>query len=228
MRLPHLLPVMLCALVASAGCSQEEPTKAKLGPINIDPLPRTPQQAVVRWIGEYEHKNVDGYSAMFTGDFTYEFSNETDPTLVNQYSNGWFKIDERESASHLFSGFTVPGGTKYPAASSIYINLATTSAEDDTTRGVDPATHKILITRVDGSVTIPQMNADPLTYVITNNLSAFYLVRGDVAVNLEATQPADDQHWYIYRWVDLTSDLAGVSPQAVLSRTWGALKAIYR
>ena len=69
-----------------------------------------------RFVGAYEQKKVQEYQDMFTSDFTYEFSNGTDPDLVTKYSTGWFKSDETESSSHLFQGWTPPGLPFEPAA----------------------------------------------------------------------------------------------------------------
>jgi hypothetical protein len=188
---------------------------------------QTPQGAIARLVGSYEKKLPNEYAGVFTGDFKYEFSASTDPTLVQMYSAGWFKSDETASASHMFSGYTPPGGATLPAASSIDIQLANGVPTDDNTAGVDPATHKVLATRVDGSITVPQ-DIEPITYVITNNYNVFYLVRGDVAVGLDPSQPADSQHWYVYHWVDLSvPQFNGLGPQSQ-SPTWGSLKGLYR
>jgi len=190
----------------------------------------TPQGAIARLIGSYEKKLADEYAQMFTGDFAYEFSNSTDPQLVNQYSTGWFKTDETQSSLHLFQGYTPPGGVTLPAATAISIQLATGTPVDDNS-SADPATHKILATRVDGSITVPQAGSDPLTYVFSNNYNAFYLVRGDAAVGLQLPQAPDAYHWYVYRWVDL-SEASPVSLSGNRSQssplTWGRLKGLYR
>jgi hypothetical protein len=86
----------------------------------------------------------------------------------------------------------------------------------------------MLMTRVDGSVTVPQSGSEPLTYLITNNYNVFYLVRGDAADSLDATQPADSTHWYIYRWIDLTGTSPKASGPATEQTTWGAIKARFR
>jgi hypothetical protein len=197
----------------------------------------TPQLAIQRFVLAYEQKKATEYQGIFTGDFTYEFSNTTDPTLVQQYSTGWFKTDEKESSNHLFTGYTPPGGTTLPAATTIDINLATDIPTDDIS-SPDVRTHKVLPTRVDGSITVPQSGSEPLTYLITNNYNQFYLVRGDVAAsenrNLDTTQPADSTHWYIYRWVDLSGSspapnsirTASTSDRTTLTpATWGHVKA---
>jgi hypothetical protein len=187
----------------------------------------TPQGAIARLIGSYEGKFPNAYAGMFTGDFTYEFSNSTDPVLVQQYATGWFKNDETLSSSHLFSGYTPPEGTTLPAASSIDIQLAVESPTDDNGPGVDPVTHKLLATRVDGTVVVPQ-ETGPITFTIQINFNVFYLVRGDAAVNLDASQPADAYHWYVYRWVDITGYASQrLDRLATVPATWGKLKGLY-
>src|SRR6185436_4621203 len=151
--------------------------------------------------------------------------------LVNKYSTGWFKTDEDTSGQHLFLGFTPQGQPHSPAASSVNIDFKTTVPVDDNAPGVDPVTHKLLGTRVDGQIVIPPAPpaTDPTNYLIENNYNAFYLVRGDEAAGLSASQPADSIHWYIYRWVDLTVPPPNArSPQAAQAPTWGKIKGLYR
>jgi hypothetical protein len=191
----------------------------------------TPQGAIARLVGSYERMLPDDYAGMFTGDFTYQFSSVTDPLLVTQYATGWFKTDEKESSLHLFQGYTLPGGMTLPSATAIDVQLATGIPTDDNSGGVDPVTHKILSTGLNGSITVPQSGSGPLTYVFSNNFNVFYLVRGDVAVGLDASQPADTRHWYVYKWVDQSTggpaQLGGNRPGTV-PLTWGKVKALYR
>jgi len=151
--------------------------------------------------------------------------------LVNKYSTGWFKTDEDTSGQHLFLGFTPQDQPPSPAASSVNIDFKTTVPVDDNAVGVDPVTHKLLATRVDGQIVIPPTPpaTDPTNYLIENNYNAFYLVRGDEAIGLSVSQPADTTHWYIYRWVDLTVALSSLkSPHAAGPATWGKVKGLYR
>ncbi|HEV8480388.1 MAG TPA: hypothetical protein VGR66_06295 [Candidatus Eisenbacteria bacterium] len=186
----------------------------------------TPAHAIERLISSYEKKNESAFAGMFTGDYTYEFSVYTDPTLVQQYSTGWFKSDETASSTHLFSGYTPPGGSTLEPASSISIALADSTPTDDNASGVDPATHKVLATRVDGQIVVPNPGADPTAYNFQNNFNVFYIVRGDSAVGLGSGQSADSLHWYVYRWVDQTSGPGTNRPQTVPA-TWGKLKGMY-
>lgn len=221
-RIHRLIPLV----VLLVGCSSE-PTKPKPTPTLA--ANDTPAHAVSRLIGAYETKSEDAYAGMFTGDFSFEFSTSTDPTLVQQYSTGWFKNDETESSSHLFFGYTPPGGMTLPAAISIDINLALNTPFDDNSPGVDPTTHKVLATRVDGEIVVPQSGSEPLHYIFTNNYNIFYFVRGDSAAGLGSSQPADTSHWYIYRWSDLTQAPYGGSANHAVARspTWGSVKGEY-
>jgi len=230
MKNARLAALLVLLVPVVSGC--HDTTKP---PVNSPSLVAndTPTHAVERLIGAYERKDESAYASMFAGDYTYEFSTSTDPTLVQQYSTGWFKNDEKESSSHLFAGYTPPGGTKREAASLIDMTLAVTAPTDDNTSGVDPATHKLLATRVDGSITVPESGAEPLTFIMTNNYNVLYLIRGDVASDLDSSQPADAQHWYVYRWVDLSVESPAVqgvrvSPTPAQSFTWGHVKAAYR
>jgi len=95
---------------------------------------------------------------------------------------------------------------------------------------VDPATHKVLATRVDGQIIVPNPGADPTTFPVVNNFNVFYIVRGDAATGLDSGQPADSSHWYVYRWVDLTSSPSPglATASSTLRETWGGVKAMYR
>ena len=191
----------------------------------------TPQHTVQRFIGAYEQKKAAEYADLFTGDFSYEFSNSTDPDLVTKYSTGWFTADEVASSSHLFHGYTPQGQPHAPAASSINLEFANTAPVDDGGGGIDPATHKFLFTRVDAQIVIPT-SPDPTNFLIENNTNIFYLVRGDHALELTASQPADSTHWYVYRWVDITTASASPgspdSPLPSSPATWGKVKGLYR
>jgi len=221
--------VVALIVVCGAGCSGDPASPKPPAPTLA--ANDTPANAAARLIGSYEQKNQSAFAGMLTGDFNFEFSTSTDPTLVQQWPTGWARVDESESSSHLFSGYAPPGGSVLPAASSIVITLATGTPVDDNTAGVDPATHKVLPTRVDGSITVPQSGYEPLTYVLTNNYDIFYFVRGDVAAGLDSSQPADAQHWYLYKWTDLTQAyIPGPNAPELLAKTqsWGHLKATYR
>lgn len=193
----------------------------------------SPQGAIARFVGAYEQKRSSDWANMFTGDFVFEFSASTDPDLVTKYSTGWFKTDEDSAGMHLFLGYTPQGESHRPAATSINIDLTNTQPVDDNAGGIDPGTHKVLPSRVDGQILIPPTPpaTDPVNFLIENNYNAIYLVRGDQAVGLSSSQPADTSHWYIYRWVDLTTAVGASAPGTPMpaqANTWGRIKNIYR
>ena len=222
------------ALLLLSGCSGEKNPVRPI-PIGYPPESNSPEHAVLRFLFMYEQKRPQEYQDLFTIDFMFEFSNSTDPDLVTKYLTGWFKSDETESSTHLFQGWNPPGQPYAPAASAIDITLKTSLPVDDTSPGVDPVTHKVLVTRVDGRIVIPPTPpaTDPTEFLIENNVVALYLVRGDQA-SLVSSQLADSVHWYVYRWVDLT---VASAPQAISKSfaplpsrggTWGSVKAAYR
>ena len=227
-RIALSIACTMLALLAS-GCGTEPERKP---PVDGKIKQREPpEEAIVRFIWAYENKKSIEYEQIFTEDFTFEFSTATDPELVQQYQNGWFKLDEKTSARHLFEGFTDDSTGYHPPASSIDIILANTVPTDDT-EGRDPAKFKVLATRVDGVITVPPtgVQTEDTRYVIDNNFHRIYLVRGDAAASLAAGQPADSTHWYIWRWLDETSSVvapAGLRP-ASSRTTWARLKAGYR
>jgi len=213
--------------LASFGCNHSTEPKTTQPPSLV--ANDTPAHAIERLITSYENKNESAFAGMVTGNYQYEFSNATDPNLVTDYATGWFKVDETSASTHLFSGYTPSGGATLEPASTITINLAVGTPTDDNSSGVDPTTHKLLATRVDGLIVVPNPGAEATTFVIENNFNVFYIVRGDSAVGLDASQPADAQHWYIYRWKDLTG---GGNPRLLTQTTqatsWGGVKAKYR
>lgn len=193
----------------------------------------TPRHAIQRFIGAYEQRKAAEFKDMLTEDFAFEFSNSTDPDLVTKYAAGWFKSDEDTAALHLFQGYTPQGQPHTPAASSINIDFASTTAVDDNSPGVDPVTHKFVATRVDGQIVIPT-SPDPTSALIENNYNVFYLVRGDLAV-LGSGQAADSLHWYVHHWKDLTTatGLPGApsgesTPLPTRSKTWAGIRAGFR
>ncbi len=226
MKKKHFAALSILFVIALSGCNDSTQPKVTAPALVAND---TPAHAIERLVGAYERKDESAFERMFTGDYTYEFSNTTDPLLVSRYAIGWFKLDEEASSSHLFSGHTQSGDATLPAASTIDINLAVTSPVDDNSSGVDPATHKLLATRVDGLVAVHPQGTDPVTFVIENNFNVFYIVRGDSAVGLDSNQPPDTQHWYVYKWKDLTgsSSPSLAIRSAAKTSTWGSLKGLY-
>jgi hypothetical protein len=222
------------------GCGEEETT---LSPTLQPPLPQnnTPEGAIQRFIATYERKDSSEYTRLFTGDFLFEFSNSADPDLANEYSAGWFKEDERISANNLFHGGVNNDGVFQDAAQSINLDLITTTTQGDTTSGRDPTKFRLLYTPITLTIHLPPSVDDPegTTFVIGGAdpvPQRFFLVRGDAATGLNADQPADSLHWFMWFWRD--ESIPGYGPESrpggrnspwhANDATWGRLKALFR
>ena len=242
-RIALSIACTMLALLAS-GCGTEPERKP---PVDGKIKQREPpEEAIARFVWAYENRKGIEYEQIFTEDFTFEFSTATDPELAQQYQNGWFKLDEKTSARHLFEGFTDDSTGYHPPASSIALTLAKTTPSDDT-EGRDPTKFKVLATRVDGVITVPPTGTqtEDTRYVIDNNLHRFFLVRGDAALDVNSNPTvlppllADSTRWYIYRWIDETAGITGapsggLSPASAspspmfLPTSWARVKAINR
>jgi hypothetical protein len=223
-----LLPTLILALTVSCGTEPDGTPQ----PTALQPPNDTPQNTIVRFIAAYEKRKTAEYQALFTGDFTFEFSNSADPTLADKWSTGWFAADESIYVKNLFEGGTNLEGYYLEAASSIDLIFSKTLPVADTDSG-DPTKFQVLSTPVDGVWVVPPTPpaTDPTNYVITNNSHRFFLVRGDAAAALKSGQPADSTHWYIWKWADETTGGAAAPTtleNATVPATWGKVKGLYR
>jgi hypothetical protein len=233
------LTALLVALL-TAGCGGDKGTN----PIVTPGLPEnsTPAGAVARFAGSYARQSLGDYAGVFTADFGFTFSGQSDPTLVLEYGTSWGKDDELAAAAHLFDGFTsaeAPNET-YGGATNIRL-VMDPEIIDDLVHPDSSRYYKLaIVPSIDLQITI--LNGAIETIYEIASRQAFYLVRGDAA-RLDAGQPADSLHWYVKRWDDLSTAFPGVAstpggarpgdtvPARVLPTepaSWGRLKAIYR
>jgi hypothetical protein len=196
------------------------------------PVNDSPQNLMIRFEKSYEFQDLPAYENLLTSDFRYTFSLASDPLLVDQYPN-WGLDDEKQSAQHLFDGFTNTSGTFVPAATRIDMTLNGVQYSGDFTHS-DSASHyqKVIVTSVDMQIEVPGQ-----TDAIIYNISArheFYIVRGDAAL-LDSGQEARSDRWYIRKWDDLSTGLTAVARLASINgagvqrtpATWGAVKDTY-
>ena len=226
---PHtgaILP-LAAAIVASLSCSDSTVAPPPVvGPQY--PSNALPASTIRRFVALYETKDAVEYPKLFTGDFRFEFSNSADPGLVILYPGGWTKYDERIAAQNLFQGGVNAGGGAVEAAQVIELSLTPTTPVGDGSAGKDSSLYKTLLASIELQIDLPSGDrfvageAPPQT-------NRFDLVRGDAAVGLEADQPADSLHWYVYRWRDESPPLKpSFEPEQSEATTWGRLKALYR
>jgi hypothetical protein len=233
---PIGLALALVLLPLAAGCAFKPDTGGG-GPGPTIPLNTTPENLMARFDGMYEAKNLGEYKLLFTSDFRFTFSSQSDAELVTLYGNSWGKDDEVESTSHLFEGFQSsepPDFPTYSPATNITMDLRGPQYLDDLIRPDSSAFYKyVVVPTVDLQITV-FIGSVETTYEISAPHD-FYLVRGDVA-QLDPDQEASADRWYIYRWDDksprvgaavaprLSSTYGGERPVAI---SWGHLKGSY-
>ncbi len=233
MRL-SVLALGLAVLPLASGCGSNpfNPPVDDGGGLPVDtPMNDTPQNTMTRFERTYEKQVLDQYELLFTSDFRFTFSSQSDPNLVNLYGNNWGKDDEVESTSHLFDGFTNEAGVFVQGASDIALTLTGAQFIDDPSRPDSGAYYKyVIVPTISLELAIPE--TDGFAIAAPHD---FYLVRGDAAV-LDANQQATADRWYIWRWDDKSLPLAAVAPrlaslstggQPVRTSSWGNLKANY-
>ena len=220
--------IAISLALAAAGCIFDPPPEPEPPPPQPLPGRDTPENAIKRFIGLYAAKDIVEYEKMFTGDFTFEFSNSADPELVMKYALGWFKADETASAQNLFQGGVTSEGFPVSAARSVDLTLTPTVPVDDNGPTRDPELYKVLLASVNLRVDLGY----DITYIVGEappQSSRFFLVRGDGAVGLGADQPADANHWYVWNWRDESPPLKpSFEPEQSEPTTWGRLKDEYR
>jgi hypothetical protein len=228
---PALRWLLILPFCFLAACGTE-PDPTPQPPAGLQPPNDTPQNTILRFIAAYEGGKTAEYRALFTGDFKFEFSNSSDPTLANRWPEGWPAADESISASNLHHGGTNLDGVYQQKATSIDLIFSMTQPVGDN-EGRDQTKFQVLSTPMDGVFVMPAEppSTEPIHYYIVNNSHRFYLVRGDAAVGLTATQPADSTHWYIWGWNDETTGSPGAPTAwrgATIPATWGKVKGLYR
>jgi hypothetical protein len=234
-----LIALLIVAVPFVTGCSKNpfDPDDDDGGNTLPDNTPPndTPHNTMLRFEATYEYQVVGEYEKLFTKDFRFTFSSQSDPLLVAEYGNNWGKDDEIESTRHLFQGFTDDEGTFQEAATSITMTFILLLEQENPQHPDSTEHYKLMIAQ-------PLVLAIGLSNDSGFNVEArheFYLVRGDAAV-LDEGQDASTSRWYIYRWDDLSepisspggprlsTDGVGVRTLAGFTpTTWGAAKATY-
>ena len=223
----------LVAVAAILGCGTD-PSDGPTAPLL--PPNDSPANALARFVATYRERAHDEYAALLTEDFRFYFSSDVDGSLASQWPDGYANTDEDTSALHLMQGGTTMGGTDIPAASTVDLTLHIVAAEPDTSEGRDPAQFMVLTAQADLHVVVPPYGSlpDPTEFVVEDALHRYYFVRGDAA-SLASGLPADESHWYLWKWEDATTlDHARRGPELTTAgaahhtATWGRVKNYYR
>ncbi len=220
-----LVPLAVVGL-APSGCAFR-PTGITQQPVP-PPLNSTPQGAILRLQRLYENQDAVNYAALLTADFRYTFSAQSDPALATTWGTNWGKIDEVDSAEHLFSGFVNTEGKAVPPATRIQVNFVNDQYYPDPVHADSGAWYVYCpVTNVNLTIDVPVDAGGTTTYNIAAPHS-FFLVRGDAAF-LDAGQPADSTHWYVRHWDD-HSPPPGTNPATLPSlaaESWGGIKGAH-
>jgi hypothetical protein len=208
-------------------------------PAGTTPLNDTPKNTVRRFESFFERKDSGELHSLLTSDYTFEFSPTVDGSLCIKYSDGWSKEDESLCMRHMFYGGSTNHGWQLRHAERILLELSNYSTAPEPGKDgnkfqtvVVTASLRIELSRCSqtGERIVMELEGPP--YVHRHR---FYLVRGDAAVLAEG-QPADANHWYIWKWCDETTReqaaVSGTSAAAagdvMITGSWGSLKDFCR
>jgi hypothetical protein len=215
-----------CAAITclAAGCGQS--TNPRIWPPPGREPPPPPLWAFQR---AFEAAAQSQYDALFTDDFRFRFSVQSDPALDVMYGTNWTVDDESQAVRHLFDGYVDAEGTHHPPASGITVGFVNDQYFPDPEHADSAAQYLYApVTAAHLTVDVPGDSERVLHYVASAPES-FWLVRGDVA-HLREGQPPDSTRWYIRAWQEQApaADSAQAGTGGVIPTTWGRLRASYR
>ncbi|MGH7723974.1 MAG: hypothetical protein ACREOU_00955 [Candidatus Eiseniibacteriota bacterium] len=216
--------------LASFGCGEDEPTGPSEGRDDT-PVNSSPQGALGRMAWALENEDDVAYADLFTRDFTFRFSADTDPSLVLQYGLAFRRGSEIAFARHLFDGFTNVNGDSLGGSVAMSVDLNQVIMMDDPEYPDSTAHYRFASApAVVAAIQVPRSSQ-----VVTVNLTGrqdFFLVRGDAAA-LTAGQEARSDRWYVRGWDDRSLAVAkrggrdGRGSLVEPFSTWGRLKHEY-
>lgn len=210
--------VLLVALFALP-MSCREATRSVAPIPNPPPVANSPANALRLLEWAWNHRDCEALSPLFTDDFVFVFA--AGDSAGNPYrSDPWTREDELAASCNLFEH-----------ALEIQLDFdRTLIALNDDRPGKRPPWHRTIRTKVNLKVTADR-GGGPEVHE-TNGYAKFYLVRGDsAAIPPELVQRGfapDSTRWWIDRWEDETLPPGGASVHPTQSRSWGAIKALFR
>jgi hypothetical protein len=188
----------LLALLAGVAASCQnpfKPTKGSTFGVFVPPPSRTTATGVIELLEwAYERRDFRVYETLFTED--YQFFFDPNDSAGNQYrQDPWIRTYELSSARHLFEGGSA---AEEQPASSITLDYAAQLQEEDTGDGLDPVTHRRVVTPV-------YLEIQAGDRFVVQGTVEFYVVRADSAkIPPEIAARITPRDWLIYGWVDRT------------------------
>ena len=225
---PRFAAVLAC-LTLFAGCGGDDDSNPVVPQPNDTGMPdsvvqaTTPANLLVRFDAAYSYMDEAEFMKLFTADYSFTFSSQSDPALVAQWGTNWGKDDESQSMGHLLHGYTDDNGVYQPPLTDVLLSLEGASVVADTTHADSSDYYKVaIVPRI-----LLEIALSDGTVFIIDAPHNFHLVRGDAAV-LSSDQVASADRWYIRRWDDRTPSIAfAFAPLPAENKTWGSLKAQY-
>jgi hypothetical protein len=202
-----LAPLACCLAVFAVfatGCSDSKSTKVVVPADGLPagtPLNDSESHLMTRFEATFDAQSEGEYAKLLTDDFRFHFSQASDPDLVLAYGDSWSRVDETETITHLFDGFTDPTYGAIPGASTVAMAFSNVQvgADPDHPDSLDYY-KKVVVFAMTLVIEVPG-TPEPTTYNVSSR-QEFYIVRGDAAV-LASGQAVQADRWYFRRWDDL-------------------------
>jgi len=167
----------------------------------------TPERCLLDLGRCWEERRYPEYSNLLSEDFTYVFYERDVNDPLNPTPPQWPRVDELESARHLFESQQVDRIT-------IGFSMGPAAPSPDEF----PGTWKVEMTLIDLSIETHAADGSPLVLQVRGGRAVFYLKQF-----APEADPNGEPIWRIFRWVD---DGFGAGKSEFWS--WGQIKARYR
>lgn len=220
---PMSLPVLLAAAsLVAAGCGGKSATQPAPDPLAGMPAPTSPSGVLRALEWAVNHRSIEAYRSLFTGDFVFRFSTLDTAGILWGAGHPWGRAQEQGAFTTLVQG----GDAGQPAATACQLQLDRNFIVfADPRPGMnDPVRRRSITTQVNLTVT----TSDGATSNVYGS-GTFYVVRGDIAVlPPDLGLAPDSTRWYIGGWDDNTIGTGAVfAPMPTKNRTWGDIKVMY-
>lgn len=207
------LLLSLSLLPALAGCGKDSPAK----PVVVVPRDMSPAGIVRMYEYGMNNRNAATLDSLFSEDFRFFFAAGDSAGMTRD--SIWLQPDESVTNYAMLHGTP----SVVPLQRVVLDFDRNLIAFPDIRPGRNPRFHKTIRTTM-------QLRAEPgdgSVYEVTGFL-LFYLVRGDSAQILPGFGAPDSTRWWIQQMDDETIPPSGFRALPAPTRTYGALKHLYR